>query len=238
MKNTFLTAEWKNLIIANYEIDANILKPYLPNNTTLDLWKGKCYISLVAFIFKNTKIKACKIPFHKHFEEVNLRFYVKHKTKNGETRRGVVFIKEIVPKPLITFVANTLYKEHYQTMKMKHSTIEEVENIRVNYKVLFQNNWNKIEVKAENIETEIEENSFSEFITEHYWGYTKLNNTKTYEYEVEHPRWKNYPIWDYNIDLDFKKRYGNDFEQLSNNKPYSVILAVGSTISVGNKTRI
>ena len=37
-----------------------------------------CYVSLVGFMFKNTRLLNIPIPFHTDFEEVNLRFYVKH----------------------------------------------------------------------------------------------------------------------------------------------------------------
>ena len=92
---SFLNAEWRKLILANYEIDPNILKKYIPAHTELDIWNGRCYVSLVGFMFVNTKMLGMKIPFHINFEEVNLRFYVKHKSK-GEYKRGVVFIKEII----------------------------------------------------------------------------------------------------------------------------------------------
>ena len=117
---SFLKAEWNNLALINYEIDADILKDYLPIGTEIDYWNGKCYISLVGFMFENVKILGLKIPFHTRFEEVNLRFYVK-RFENNEWKRGVVFIKEIVPKPALTLVANTIYKEHYETLPMFHS---------------------------------------------------------------------------------------------------------------------
>src|SRR3989344_5216660 len=114
-KGVFLKAEWNNLIMANYEVPQEILLPYLPKYTELDLFEGKCYVSLVGFLFENTKMLGMKIPFHINFEEINLRFYVKYKS-GKEWRRGVVFIKEIVSKPAITFVANTLYNEKYVTL--------------------------------------------------------------------------------------------------------------------------
>ena len=116
---SFLTAQWKNLALINYEIDAEILEKYLPKGTEIDLWNGKCYVSLVGFMFEDVKILGVKIPFHINFEEVNLRFYVK-RFENGEWKRGVVFIKEIVPKHALSFVANTVYKEHYETLAMQH----------------------------------------------------------------------------------------------------------------------
>ena len=112
---SFLTAEWRKLALANYQVDPDILKPYVPKGTQLDFWNDRCYLSLVGFMFINTKLLGLKIPFHVNFEEVNFRFYVKI-IENGQTKRGVVFIKEIVPRHILTFIANTFYKEHYQTL--------------------------------------------------------------------------------------------------------------------------
>src|SRR5450432_2463378 len=105
MSFVFLKAEWNNLIMASYTIEPALLKPYLPRYTELDFYNGNTYVSLVGFMFNNTRIPGMKIPFHVNFEEVNLRFYVRYKD-NGEWKRGVVFIKEIVPKLAISYVAN------------------------------------------------------------------------------------------------------------------------------------
>ena len=128
----FLKAEWRKLAIANYEVQPSLLSKYLPSNTELDLWEGKCYVSLVGFMFENTRLLGIPIPFHRHFEEVNLRFYVRY-CDNGEWKRGVVFIKEIVPKTALTFVANQLYKEHYKTMKMSHLWEQKSDHLLVKY---------------------------------------------------------------------------------------------------------
>ena len=117
---SFLKAEWRKLIMINYEVSPEILQKYVPKGTELDFFEGKCYVSVVGFMFLNTKLLGMKIPFHSNFEEVNLRFYVKREV-DGEIKRGVVFVKEIVPKPALTFVANTVYKENYETLPMKHS---------------------------------------------------------------------------------------------------------------------
>lgn len=119
---SFLTAEWRKLAMINYIVDDRLLLPYLPSGTLLDYRHGQCYVSLVGFMFLNTKLLGVPIPFHRNFEEVNLRFYVKRKHGN-EWRRGGVFIKEFVTKAAISLVANTIYKENYQTMKMNHLAI-------------------------------------------------------------------------------------------------------------------
>ena len=114
--------------MANYIVDPAVLTPYLPNKTELDLFNGNAYVSLVGFMFTNSRILGFKIPFHVNFEEVNLRFYVRY-NDNGIWKRGTVFIKEIVPKPAISFIANTVYHEKYDTKRMKHTTSQTANEI-------------------------------------------------------------------------------------------------------------
>ena len=229
MNKIFLSAEWRKLAMANYCVDQNILKKYLPLKTEFDLFNGNCYLSLVAFMFENVKVKGIKIPFHTHFEEVNLRFYVKHKSPEGEWKRGVVFIKEIVPRRAITFVANTIYNENYITMPMAHRWEVKDNSLLVKYD---WGNKNSFSIKAQNKTIEIKENSEAEFITEHYWGYTKINETKTSEYNVQHKRWKVYQINTFKIEVDFTDLYGKEFSFLKTAVPDSVFLADGSDITV------
>jgi uncharacterized protein len=231
MSNTFLKAEWRKLVMANYAIDPKVLLPYLPKGTELDLWNGRCYVSLIGFMFLNTKLKGIKIPFHSNFEEVNLRFYVRHKA-GDEWRRGAVFIKEIVPLPTISIVANTIYGEHYETMKMQHSWDITSDKMVINYQWKKNHKWNSIEITTDTNKIKIDEGSEEEFITEHYWGYTKLSDNKTSEYGVEHPRWYVYKTLDYKIDCNFESIYGSEFTFLNKEKPISVFLAEGSDIEV------
>jgi uncharacterized protein YqjF (DUF2071 family) len=229
--STFLTAEWRRLILFNYAIEEKHLLPYLPFGTQLDTYSGICYVSLVGFMFVNTKLKGIPVPFHQNFEEVNLRFYVKHKTRNGAERRGVVFIKEIVPKVMISFVANTLYGEHYETMEMDHTWKEQKGLLEVEYRIE-KDRWYSMKVIADIATEEIPAACEAEFITEHYWGYTKLNETETSEYEVWHPRWKVHGVKSYECNFDFGKVYGTDFAFLNQLQPFSVMLAEGSEIKV------
>jgi uncharacterized protein len=230
----FLTAEWRNLAMANYAIDPKILQRYVPNLTTLDICNGNCYVSLVGFMFLNTKVKGFSIPYHINFEEINLRFYLKYEDEH-EIKRGVGFIKEIVPKPALTMIANMLYKEKYVTLPTKHSWTTVEEKLEVDYQWK-TNRWNSISVVADANPQSIPDGSEEEFILEHYWGYTKVNELTTFQYKVEHPRWQIYQVRDYAIDVDFKNLYGNEFAFLANEKPVSVFLAEGSEIAVYDKT--
>ncbi|MDQ3142537.1 MAG: DUF2071 domain-containing protein [Bacteroidota bacterium] len=230
MSKLFLQAEWRKLLMLNYLVDRSLLEPYLPYHTEIDLYKDRCYISLVGFMFLDTKLKGLRIPFHTTFEEVNLRFYVRH-YENGAWKRGVVFIKEIVSKPALTFIANTLYKENYETFPMDHSWRTNDHSLFVEYKWK-KKAWNSINVKVDRPSTKIDDGSEEEFITEHYWGYTKITDKVTSEYRVEHPRWEVYETTEYSIDVDFRDVYGKDFEFLQSETPKSVFLAEGSEIQV------
>ena len=234
---SFLNAEWRKLAIANYETDPEFLDKYIPPGTELDLWNETCYISLVGFMFVNTKLLGIPIPFHTDFEEVNLRFYVRY-NDGIESKRGVVFIKEIVPKPALTLVANTMYKEHYETLPMEHEWIDDSSKLEVSYRWQKEGRWNSIRVEAEAEQASILPGSEAEFITEHYWGYTKVGDAETSEYEVTHPRWNHYPVKQFQIDVDFGAVYGAEFAFLSEREPKSVMLAEGSKITVENKKEI
>jgi len=234
---SFLNAEWRKLSFANYEVSPSFLSKYVPPGTELDLWEGKCFVSLIGFMFLNTKILGIKVPFHINFEEVNLRFYVK-RFENNTWKRGAVFIKEIVSKPALTFVANTLYNEHYQTLPMRHYWEENSVNRVVTYEWKKNKVWQSFKVCAALTASEIKKNSETEFITEHYWGYAKVNNNVSNEYEVTHPRWKEYKVESSEIKVDFRMVYGADFEFLNHLIPTSVMLAEGSEITVEGKKKI
>lgn len=232
----FLTAKWLDLVMANYVVEPKILQEFVPLGTELDFFDGKCFVSLVAFKFFDTKVLGVPIPFHIDFLEVNLRFYVRRETEN-ELRRGVVFIKEIVPRFAISFVARTFYGEPYETWKMG---LDEIFNEKLAYSWSKAETENRISVeKGENFGVP-SENSEGEFIIEHYWGYTRRGANRTDEYKVEHPKWQLFETKNAQIEVDFGRTYGDKFAFLTNEKPQSVLLAEGSEIAVykGAKLKI
>ena len=229
----FLTAKWQDLVMANYEVAPEILRDLLPNGVSLDFHDGKCFVSLVAFMFLDVRVLKIPVPFHVNFEEVNLRFYVKRETPN-ETKRGVVFVKEIVPRFAIATVARVFYGEPYEAWRMSHSKTEN----ELSYA------WWKADCSNQ-IKVEIGENlgvpdtdSHGEFIIEHYWGYTKRGENRTDEYKVEHPKWEVFSVSDYKIAVDFGRLYGERFAFLSETEPHSILLAKGSPVAVYKGARI
>jgi len=229
----FLTAKWNDLVMANYEIDPRAMASRVPRGTEIDLHEGRCSASLVGFMFLNTRVLGVPVPFHINFEEVNLRFYVTRETDN-EIRRGVVFVKEIVPRFAIAAVARTLYGEPYECWRMANARDHE----RVEYTWSSRDRSNRIAVTRGESFGVPEADSHGEFIIEHYWGYTKRSVNRTDEYKVEHPKWELFSAETPEIAVDFEGTYGREFAFLNNEKPYSVLLAKGSEIAVYKGERI
>jgi uncharacterized protein len=217
MSTTFLTASWRKLIMAQYAIDPVILTPYLPPGLELDLSQNICYVSLVGFLFDRVRIKRLAIPFHTRFEEVNLRFYVTRTEPDGTRKRGVVFISELVPRAAITTTPEAL---------------------TVSYAWHHSGTWHSLAVEADPTPQPIAPHSEEEFITEHYFGYTKRTRGDTSEYAVLHPRWSIYRIRCFTIQADFATLYGPAFAALNQQTPVGILLAEGSDVSVSTGTRL
>ncbi|HEY9126696.1 MAG TPA: DUF2071 domain-containing protein [Acidobacteriaceae bacterium] len=231
----FLTAEWKNLLMLNYAVDPSLLNGYVPAGTELDSFAGKTYLSLVAFEFNRTCVLGVAVPFHRSFEEVNLRFYV----RRGE-RRGVVFIRELVPKFAVAWLARTAFGENYASVPMSHR-IEvgaEAGTIRAEYA------WGAgADSCTASIETHAEsfvpgENSLAQFITEHYWGYAEQRNGGSLEYEVKHPPWQVREGRRAEFHGNTARYYGDSFAQLLKEPAESAFLAEGSAVTVFKGVRI
>jgi uncharacterized protein len=223
----FLTAEWRDLIMANYEVEPSLLDEYLPAGTTLDLYKGKCFISLVGFMFIDTRVLGFLIPFHINFEEVNLRFYVR-RTMESEVRQAVTFIREIVPLPAVSLVARVAYGEPYETWNMNHARGDS----RIEYEWSKEGIKNRIGVSVGQDLGVPSEASLEHFLVEHYWGYTRRSATRTDEYLVEHPPWALSAADDVLIEVDFGRTYGDKFAFVTEAKPYSILFTRGSGIIV------
>ncbi len=231
--STFLAAEWRKLIMAQYEVAPEALTPYLPSGLELDLFEGRCFVSLVGFLFDHVRLKGIPVPGHTSFEEINLRFYVKRpNTPEGLPRRGVVFIREFVPRSAITWVARAFYEEPYSTMPTQHHIRTNDHTLFVEYGWKHHNRWQSVGVEAELTSQPMLPDSIEEFITEHYWGYTRRKDGSTSEYAVAHPRWQFYPIKRFDIDADFGELYGSLMAGMNPKLPAHVLLAEGGSVRV------
>jgi uncharacterized protein len=239
MPREFLTAEWRYLAMLNYRVPAEWLTPFVPTGTELDLWDGAAYVSLVGFHFRNTRLLGLPIPFHQTFEEVNLRFYVR-RTVSGEVRRGVTFLRELVPLPAIAFVAQLSYNEPYRALSMRHridvTPPNETPSL-VEYAWKRASSWNRIRVEPNGTALPIEPDSEEEFIAHHFWGYTRQRDGSTVEYEVRHPSWRVWKLRTADLDDDASV-FDAPFAGALRRAPHSAFLADGSAVSVHFPVRL
>lgn len=231
----FLTARWRYLLMANYEVSAELLQPHVPPGTELDFWEGKSYVSIVGFRFLDTRLLGLPIPLHQNFTEVNLRFYVRRRTEDG-WKRGTVFISEIVPKPAIVWVANGIYREHYAYAPMRYSIQQDEEHLQVVYRWK-KGGWNMIRAFADRCLLTMKAGSIEEFIAEHYWGYATVDQHTANEYGVEHPPWQYYPVSNFEAHYHVSHLYGPEFEPYLTQPPASVFIADGSEVMVRQARR-
>ena len=232
-ESVFLTADWRDLALVNYECAPELLSQYVPAGTEIDLWEGRCYVSVVGLRFLKTKLLGVPIPFHRDFPEVNLRFYVRREVER-EVRRGVVFIKEIVPRHAVTWVARGVYNENYVTLPMR-------EEIGANsYRYEWRNNarWNRLALTTQENWSVPDLDSEASFVAEHYWGYAAQRDGSTLEYEVEHPRWRMAKVDEVEYECDVAGLYGEKFVEPLSKKPVSAFMAEGSEVVVRRGVRL
>ena len=217
----------------NFVVDPKLLQPFVPCGTELDYDNDKTFLSVVGFLFLDTRLLGLPIPLHRDFEEVNLRFYVRKKSADT-WRRGVVFVRELVPKRAIAIVARTFYGEPYLALPMKHE-IEHVDlNLKVEYSWRRGRKWESLKMSGHGEPQTIAAGSHAEFITEHYWGYTSVRSGCS-EYRVQHPRWKIWNAMSFEFSGDVPALYGERFVETVNQSPRSAFIADGSAISVERK---
>ena len=232
---TFLTAEWVNLVMLNYAVDPALLEPFVPFGTELDQHDGKTYASLIGFEFNNTRISGVSIPFHRSFEEVNLRFYVRRGSK-----RGAVFISELVPKLAVAAIARFAFGEKYSCVPMSHRVHARINEdvVEAEYSWGAGGNRCSLRLETEGAAFLPAEGSLSQFITEHYWGYAAQRDGGSLEYEVQHPQWKVREAKIAEFTGDATRFYGTTLGKAVMRPPDSAFLAEGSSVTVFKGSRV
>ena len=232
----FLTAHWRHLVMVNYEVWPGVLRPLVPAGVELDVWDGKVLVSVVGFEFLGTRVLGVGIPGYRDFYELNLRFYVRREV-DGQWRRGVVFVKELVPRRAIAWVARCLYGERYEALRMRGVTWrgrceadgpEWTRFIRYWWRVAGR--WEGLYAEAKGEPKAVEEGSLAAFITDHAYGYSVCRGA-TLEYVVEHPPWRVWEACDVRLDCDLVRLYGKALGSALG-EPCSAFVAEGSPVIV------
>jgi uncharacterized protein YqjF (DUF2071 family) len=228
----FLRADWRHLALLNYRVDPALLAPHVPRGTELDVWAGGIYVSVVGFLFQDTRVLGVPVPFHREFTEVNLRFYVR-RTVGDEIRRGVTFIRELVSSPLIVSAASAFYNEPY----LRADVTNDVRVDGATYGWRLGPRTGALRVQPKTTAQVAAPDSEEEFMTMRHWGYTRQRDGSTFEYRVEHPRWM-VQRCDGSLTGDRAAVFGNDFANALLDLPHSAMFADGSPVTLSFPNRI
>jgi uncharacterized protein len=232
MPRPFLTAHWRNLLFLNYAVDPDLVQRYVPAGTELDLLNGVALVSIVAFRFLDTRLLGVPVPFHRDFDEVNLRAYVR-RNESGVWRRGVVFVRELVPRPAIAWTARLAYNEPYRAVPMRHRIDVDAErggSVRYDWRA--GGAWNSVAAMVRGAPAPIDPASDIGFITEHYFGYTPQRNGRTIAYDVEHPRWNVWANADTTLTCNASASFGRDWHDSLSGAPTTAFLCDGAPVSI------
>ena len=237
----FLSAEWRFLAMANFRVEPAVVAPWVPRGTVLDLFEDQTYLSVVGFLFRNTRVLGISVPFHRDFEELNLRLYVRREV-NGEVRRGVVFLKELVSRWAVSTVARAVYNENYATLPMRHHIHgfdeRSVDRQHIGYEWHFGGRWHALHMQVSGSPIPLSPGSHEEFIAEHYWGYCRQRDGGTIEYHVEHPPWRVWTNAEFQFQCDVEQLFGTPFAAALTQPPCSAFVADGSAVRVHKPVRI
>lgn len=236
----FLTAEWRYLVMLNYAVNPELLRPLVPRGTTLDLWNGNALMSVVGFRFLRTRVFGVPVPFHRNFDEVNVRFYVRRTMPDGEIRRGVVFIRELVAHSAIAVVARFAYNEPYRTRPMNSvapaTPVDAPGRVAYGWRTGARSEY--VGATAVGAPQLPEASSEAEFVTGHYWGYTRQRDGGTTEYEVRHAPWRVWETAEPTLAVEAPSLFGAELDSVVGQQPRSAHIADGSSIAVFRPERV
>jgi uncharacterized protein len=237
MARSFLTARWEHLLFINFEVDPALVAPWVPRGTELDRLDGRTLVSLVGFRFLDTRLLGLPVPGHRDFDEVNLRAYVRRRV-DGQWRRGVVFVRELVPRAAIAWTARLAYNEPYRSVPMRHRIDWGADGGSLSYAWRQAGAWQSLGAIARGPAVPIDPDSHTGFITEHYFGYCRQRNGSTVEYAVSHPRWSVWQNAEPVVQCDISAVYGGAWGESLTGAPASCFVCNGAPVRVAFPLRL
>lgn len=235
MPRRFLSAVWSNLVLVTYRVDPGLITPLLPDGLEPDTRDGDSFVSLVAFDFHSTRVLGIRWPGLTNFPEINLRTYVRERASG---RRGVVFIRELVPKRLIVAVASMVYNEPYAHASMRSRVSRDANQLSIEHTWRHAGRFHHLLAQSLSPPSTPDDDSFEHFIKEHIWGYGRDRRGRTLVYEVVHPVWQTHAVSSLELEVDFASLYGDRWGFLTNLEPVSTVIAAGSPIEVFGHARL
>jgi hypothetical protein len=242
----FLTASWTELLVLNFPVPVDVLARIAPPGTEPDTFDGQAYLSVLGFMFRDARFFGLGLPWHRRFEEVNLRYYVRRETEHG-TRRGVVFVREIAPRPLIAATARWIYNESYVTRRMRNNVRLAGPRLAAGDEIDYEwqtgrphkRTWNRMAGRVAAKPLLPAPGSLTEFIIEHYWSYTHRRDGGTDEYRVAHRPWRVAPAEHVEWNCDLAATYGSSpLAKYLAAPPVLAFVADGSPVQVFRGRRL
>ena len=240
-RKTLYAAEWREIVVINFEIDPKLLRNFIPPKTELDFFNETSFVTLMARACKNVKPYGWPIVFAKSIDQILLRFYVKRKV--GDTwRRGVCLIRDYLPKRKASFFLNWMFKHSFTQVPIKRTSSNFESGLptqlpTVEYQWTTGDYVNHIKVNARSQMRQQEQETKESFVLDHHYGYT-VKEGKTYEYYVEYSPWAMWDAQSGSFDCDTENVFGRPFVRALKQRPASVFLARGSDVIIYRPTEI
>jgi uncharacterized protein len=224
----FLTARWENLLVVTYGVPDAALAGHLPRALSIDHLGGQARVSFVAFDFARTRVYGLAIPGQVNFPEINLRFYV----KAGDDR-GIVFLREFVPRRAVVLAARIRYNEPYFRIPMR-SDVRPVAGKpgRLRVRHVFGDRLSSVTAEVAASGTPPEKGSDGRWLTHQAFGFGQTRRGGLRRYRVEHELWPLHEVHSLDLDVDFAGLYGEEWSFLAQATPSHVTFAAGSDIAV------
>lgn len=227
----FLKAQWKELTLVNFALEPDFLINILPVGLDPDLLHGKAYASLVAFDFESIRVGGIPWPGYTQFPELNLRVYVRCSEAG---RRGVFFIRELIPGKIPTAIARVAYNEPYSACPLTRShqaLVNGAQVQRTDWIWKGAPNYLEVEVGPETMMPATDEDA--NWFKEQEWGFGHSRLGELLRYHVTHPRWMVRKVHRCDYEVDWLGLYGPIWaRQLEGAEPDSLMHCIGSEIAV------
>lgn len=231
-----MKAKFTELVALNFQIDPEILKPRLPKGLELNFYRDETYVSLVAMMLRNVKFYGFPIPVAHAIGEFNLRFYVRRKVSDTETRHGSCFIKDYVSSRTGAWGLSKVFQAEFCRIKMNCAqqgfSNDDDAAPKVDYRwEVSKDHWNRIRVSARERVKRTGPETKVGFVLNHSNIYSRRNR-ETLEYPVVRPRWQIWNAGHANFTCDVKKLFGPEFVKPLARRPASVFVANGSDVII------
>lgn len=214
----FLTTLWGYQWFQTWEVEPDLLLPYLPHKIGLYTERQKAIVSIVASFFENTKVKGIQVPFHVSFPQIDLRFYVEHKNS-----LGIGFIKQIVPRYCISLWANRIFNEKYVTLPLEFQRLNHENGFLAFYKLWNKKQYNSIEIFSTNDLKPLEHDLYNDL----KWGFSNDSYKNLLRYRIEAGEtYQTFNEVEASINFEYDKLFGNQWGFLKKHEPiHSFFLA-------------